>query len=82
MARPSLFSGSSSEGLEFARAARSLLAQDAEVTLWNEGFFSLGNTFIETLVNALPGSTSPSSSSLPMISSTAATLRRSGRATT
>jgi len=54
MAKPSVFIGSSSEGLEFARAARSLLAQDAEITLWNEGFFSLGNTFIETLVNALP----------------------------
>ena len=54
MAKPSLFIGSSTEGLEFARALRSLLAHDAEVTLWNEGFFSLGNTFIETLVNSLP----------------------------
>jgi hypothetical protein len=54
MTKPSLFIGSSSEGLEFARAARSLLAQDAEITLWNEGFFSLGSTFIETLINALP----------------------------
>ena len=24
------------------------------MTLWNEGFFALGNTFIESLVNALP----------------------------
>lgn len=54
MAQPALFVGSSSEGLEFARAIRSLLEQDAEVTLWNEGFFALGNTFIETLVNAVP----------------------------
>jgi hypothetical protein len=54
MTKPSVFIGSSSEGLEFARAVRSLLAADAEITLWNEGFFSLGNTFIETLVNALP----------------------------
>lgn len=54
MAKPALFIGSSTEGLEFARALQSLLAQDAEVTLWNEGFFSLGNTFIETLVNSLP----------------------------
>jgi len=52
--RPSLFIGSSSEGLEFARAARGLLNQDAEVTLWNEGFFHLGDTFIETLINGLP----------------------------
>jgi predicted nucleotide-binding protein with TIR-like domain len=33
---------------------RSLLKDDAEITLWNEGFFQLGHTFIETLVNALP----------------------------
>jgi hypothetical protein len=38
MAKPALFIGSSSEGLEFARAVRSLLADDVEVTLWNEGF--------------------------------------------
>jgi hypothetical protein len=31
-----------------------LLDKDAEITLWNEGFFRLGETFIETLVNALP----------------------------
>jgi predicted nucleotide-binding protein len=30
------------------------LTQDAEVTVWNEGFFGVGSTFIETLVNALP----------------------------
>lgn len=54
MARPSMFVGSSSEGLEFARAVRALLAGDVEVTLWNEGFFQLGSTFIETLVNSLP----------------------------
>jgi predicted nucleotide-binding protein len=54
MARPALFVGSSSEGLDFARAVRSLLAGDAEVTLWNEGFFPVGNTFIESLVSGLP----------------------------
>lgn len=54
MTKPSLFVGSSVEGLDFARAVRSLLTPDAEVTLWNEGFFGLGSTFIETLVNALP----------------------------
>jgi hypothetical protein len=54
MAKPALFIGSSSEGLDFARAVRSLLANDAEVTLWNEGFFLVGNTFIESLVNGLP----------------------------
>jgi predicted nucleotide-binding protein len=54
MTKPSLFIGSSTEGLEFARAVRGLLANDVEVTIWNEGFFSLGNTFIETLVASLP----------------------------
>jgi hypothetical protein len=54
MAKSALFIGSSSEGLEFARAVRSLLADDADVTLWNEGFFLVGNTFIESLVNGLP----------------------------
>ncbi len=54
MPKPSIFIGSSSEGLEFARAIRSLLADVSEVTLWNEGFFRPGNTFIDALVNALP----------------------------
>src|SRR5688572_26806478 len=54
MVKPSLFIGSSTEGLDFARAVRTSLMDDAEITLWNEGFFALGNTFIETLVTALP----------------------------
>ena len=54
MDKPALFVGSSSEGLDLARAVRSLLTDDAEVTLWSEGLFAIGNTFIETLVNALP----------------------------
>ena len=54
MNKPSVFIGSSSEGLEFAKAARGVLNQDAEITVWNEGFFRPGGTFIETLINALP----------------------------
>jgi hypothetical protein len=54
MSKPALFIGSSTEGLEFARAVRSSLIREAEVTVWNEGFFTMGSTFIETLVNALP----------------------------
>jgi len=54
MNKTSVFIGSSSEGLPFAQAIRSLVVADAEITLWNEGFFKLGETFIETLVNALP----------------------------
>ncbi len=53
MAKPAAFIGSSTEGLPFARAARTLLEPDAEITLWNEGFFRPGATFIDTLVNAL-----------------------------
>src|SRR5262245_46414956 len=52
--KPSLFIGSASEGLEFVRAIGEQLAPDAEVTLWEEAFFSLGSTFIESLVNQLP----------------------------
>ena len=33
---------------------RALLAEDAEVTLWDEGFVTITDTFIESLVNALP----------------------------
>jgi hypothetical protein len=54
MAKPSIFIGSSSEGLPFARAIRGDVGDVAEVTLWNEGFFRPNTTFIETLVNALP----------------------------
>ena len=54
MNKPSLFIASSSEGLAFAQAVRTGLEADAEVTLWNEGVFPLGQTFIEALVNALP----------------------------
>ena len=54
MSKPSVFVGSSTEGLAFARAVRSNLQNDAEITLWNEGFFRPGVTFIEALVNSLP----------------------------
>jgi hypothetical protein len=54
MAKPSLFIGSSSEGLEFARAVRSLLDHDAETRLWDEGYVNPGSTFIDKLVKDLP----------------------------
>jgi hypothetical protein len=54
MNNPSLFIGSSSEGLPFAQAVRAALESDAEVTIWNEGFFAVGQTFIDALINALP----------------------------
>lgn len=54
MPKPSVFVGSSSEGLEFARAIRSLLTDDAEVTVWKEDVFVIGKSFIEALFDALP----------------------------
>lgn len=37
-----------------ARAIEYQLQQDAEITIWNEGFFPLGQATLESLVNALP----------------------------
>ena len=53
MLKPALFIGSSTEGIEFARGIRDLLEQDAEVTLWDDGVFSLSATLIEGLVDAV-----------------------------
>jgi hypothetical protein len=53
MPKPSLFIGSSTEGLDFARAVRTSLSDVAETTLWNDGVFGLGRTFIESLISAL-----------------------------
>ena len=52
--KPSVFVGSSSEGLDFARAVRSLLKDEAEVTVWKEGTFRPGSTYIDTLTTLLP----------------------------
>jgi hypothetical protein len=54
MNKPSVFVGSSSEGMEFARAVRSHLQNDAEIRLWNDGLLRPGATFIDTLLNSLP----------------------------
>jgi hypothetical protein len=53
MTKPSIFVGSSSEGLKAAQAIEFQLHQEAEVTIWNEGFFGLSGGTLETLVNAL-----------------------------
>jgi hypothetical protein len=52
MARPAVFIGSSKEGLEIARHIRTQLGDDAEVTIFNEGVFELGQGTLESLVNA------------------------------
>jgi hypothetical protein len=54
MSKPTLFIGSSSEGLAFARAIRSLLAADAEVTLWRDGTVGIGDVTVDALLNSLP----------------------------
>jgi hypothetical protein len=54
MTNPSIFIGSSSEGIEVARAVELHLQEDAEVTIWNEGVFGLTQGTLESLVAALP----------------------------
>ena len=53
MSRPSVFIGSSTEGLEFARAIRTKLESSVEIILWEDDFFTLGSTFIESLVSSV-----------------------------
>lgn len=52
-ARPSLFVGSSTEGLRIAKALGVLLEDACEVTIWNQGVFGLSQGTLEALVNAL-----------------------------
>jgi hypothetical protein len=49
--KPQVFIASSSEGLDAAQAIRGLLAADAHVTMWDEGFFKLSRGYLETLVD-------------------------------
>ncbi len=48
--KPLLFIGSSTEGLEPARAIRNLLDSEVQSWLWNEAFFQFGLGFLESLV--------------------------------
>ena len=54
LVRPAVFVGSSSEGLEIARAVQYLLDMEWEVALWNQGIFGLSHGTLESLVLALP----------------------------
>ena len=65
MGTVSVFVGSSTEALPYAKAVRASLEEDSaaknrpndltiNVSLWSEDFFPPTSTFIETLVNALP----------------------------
>lgn len=51
--RPSVFVGSSSEGIRISKAAKSELDSVAEVELWNQGVFGLGQGTLESLVLSL-----------------------------
>lgn len=51
--KPKIFIGSSVEGLSAAYAIQQNLAHDAESTVWDQGFFELSKTTIESLDKAL-----------------------------
>lgn len=51
--RPAVFIGSSSEGKDVAQKIRIQLCDCAEVVIWNEGPFGLGEGTLESLVEAL-----------------------------
>jgi len=58
--KPSIFIGSSSEGLKYAQSIKAQLSNDAELTIWNEGLFLLGNITLEALQTFAVASISPS----------------------
>lgn len=51
--RPAVFIGSSSEGKDIAHALQVGLDDEAEVEVWSQGVFGLGETTLESLVLAL-----------------------------
>jgi hypothetical protein len=51
--RPSLFVGSSTEGLQIARHVQILLDEVCEVELWTQGVFGLGQGTLESLLLAV-----------------------------
>jgi predicted nucleotide-binding protein len=51
-ARPSMFVGSSAEGLSIAEAIQLNLDHSVECTLWSQGVFGLSNGSLESLVTA------------------------------
>jgi len=51
--KPSLFIGSSSEGLPIANKIQLLLEHDADCEIWNQGTFNLGESYLESLEKAV-----------------------------
>lgn len=54
--KPRLFIGSSSEKLRYAYALQEQLEHDADVTLWNQAFFELNTSYLDSLTNGLKDS--------------------------
>lgn len=52
--RPSVFIGSSSEGLPLAEILQLNMDHSADVVLWSQGVFGLSDSTLESLVNSLP----------------------------
>jgi len=50
---PSVFIGSSTEGIDLAREVELQLKDDADTTVWTSGVFGLGGGTLESLMNAL-----------------------------
>jgi predicted nucleotide-binding protein len=48
--RPTVFIGSSKEGLEIAEALQANMDEHCEITLWSQGAFGLGEGYLEALV--------------------------------
>ena len=53
MDKPSVFIGSSSEGLKIAKTIQLLLDKVCEVTIWSQGVFGLSKGYLEELVASL-----------------------------
>ena len=51
--RPYVFIGSSSEGLEVAKAVQANIDHSCESHIWSQGLFGLSEGNLETLVNAV-----------------------------
>lgn len=54
--KPKLFIGSASENLMYALALQNQLKSKADVTIWNQGFFTLNVSYLDSLIEGLKDS--------------------------